>query len=240
VRIVGYVLVFLCGGGIGYAVSEGLRRQPAAQSLQLDLNVVDGGVYGVRNVVDGDTIVLENALHVRYLGMNAPETGHFVRDAAPLAAEATARNIELLKGNRVRLHLPSNHPLDVHGRVLARVFAVSENTSESETDVGAVLLQEGLARTMGIDVAPEHVRALKTLEQEAKAAKRGIWGLEDKARAAGKPYCAAASSTIYHLTACPIAQRIKAANRHEYESTDAAEAAGLKPCSKCVAKVSSQ
>ena len=61
-------------------------------------------------------------------------------------------------------------------------------------------------------------------------------GLEDKARATGKPYCASSSSTLYHLSACPTAQRIKAANRHEYDSIDDAEAAGLKPCSRCVPK----
>lgn len=234
-RIVWYVAVFLCGGGVGFGVSEAMR-QKTAPTCQADLSVADGGVYGVRNVVDGDTIVLENALHVRYLGLNAPETGHFVKDAAPLAVEATARNIELLKGKRVRLRLPSNFPLDVHGRVLARVFAVAENSSEPETDVGAVLLKEGLGRTMGVDIAPEQVRELKALEDEAKTAKRGIWGLEDKARETGKPYCAATASTIYHLSACPTAQRIKAANRHDYDSTDAAEACGLKPCNKCVAK----
>ena len=91
----------------------------------------DGGIYRVRSVVDGDTVVLENGLHIRYQGINAPETGHFVKDPAPLGAEATARNRELVEGKRVRLAL-ARQPQDAYGRVISRISALPEEGSSAE------------------------------------------------------------------------------------------------------------
>ncbi|MFH0939955.1 MAG: thermonuclease family protein [Planctomycetota bacterium] len=238
-RIVSYILVFLVSGAAGYGLAVWRSSVIASKGPRaLDLRIIDGGVYRVRNVVDGDTIVLENGLHVRYHGANTPEKGRFVKDFAPMAAEATARNIELLKGKRARLRL-ANEPIDVHGRLVARVFAVPEDDQslDTETDIRAVLIKEGLARSMAMDTTREEAHALKALEEEAKAAKVGLWGLEAKVRSDdGKLYCATSTSAIYHLVNCSIAQRIKAANRHTYASSAEAEAVGLKPCHKCITK----
>ncbi|MBI3003638.1 MAG: thermonuclease, partial [candidate division NC10 bacterium] len=51
----------------------------------------------VVRVLDGDTAVLASGERVRYLGINAPETGE------PFAAEATARNAALVAGRTVTL-----------------------------------------------------------------------------------------------------------------------------------------
>ena len=236
------VIALLTGVGAGYLLGRHGTEDKSAR--RVDLSVVDGGIYRVRKVIDGDTIVLENGLHVRYNGMNAPETGHFVHDVAPIAAEATQRNIALVEDKRVRIRL-GRDPLDIHGRLIAHVMILPEENPDfkEETDAGFVLVREGLARTMGVGISKDENDAVKKLEDAAKAAKLGIWGLEEHIRKTGaKPYCATSYSNspvddhkIYHLITCPLALRIKAANRHEYASIEEAEAAGLRPHS-CVAK----
>ena len=235
-------LLFLAGGVSGWLLalySPRLSPEPA-KPRTLNLAVADGEVYRVRKAVDGDTIVLENGLHVRYLGINTPEAGHFVKDAAPLAVEATTRNAQLVEGRRVRIFLPKD-PLDVHGRVIARVEIIPEDRAsagESGAEPGRVLLREGLARIMGLGLEPAQTAELKEIEAEARIRKAGIWGLEEKLRTetAGKPYIAASDGTVYHLRLCATGRRIKNANIHEYTSSEEAERSGYKPCSKCVMK----
>jgi micrococcal nuclease len=230
-----YLAVFLLGAAAGGAYfGIDWAPKPIAPPT-VDLSVADGGVYRVRKVVDGDTLVLENGAHVRYHGVNTPEAGHFVKDAAPLSAQATARNVELVEGKRVRLKLP-REPLDMHGRIVATVLIVNDDASE--TDAGKTLLQEGLAKSMGLGASAQELSELKRIEEDAKARKAGIWGLEDNARKSGevKPFIAASTGSVYHLRACGTAQRIRTMNLHEYDSAESAEAAGYKPCSKCINK----
>ena len=234
-------IIFVCGLALGIGCGWLIwgRGETKAKPAGVDLSVVDGGVYRVRSVVDGDTIVLENGVHIRYNGVNAPEMGHFVKDHAPMAVEATERNVQLVEGKNVRLKL-SRDPLDMYGRVCARIYAIEGDPAHptSETDVCALLLKEGLAKLMALGTTPEETRDLKKLEEAAREAKLGMWGLEDRLRHEGnaKPFCAAEKSSIYHLVACPTAKRIAPPNLHLYASAEEAEAAGLKPCSKCLPK----
>jgi endonuclease YncB( thermonuclease family) len=228
-------LAFALGLGAGYALGVWRSPPPKLPPRALDLNIVDGGTYRVRAVVDGDTVTLENGLHVRYHGINAPESGRWVQDAAPLAAEATARNIALVEGKRVRLRL-GRDPFDIHGRIIARVYVVPDGANGAdETEAGAVLVKEGLAKAMAFGVTPDEAREMKVLEDAAKTAKMGIWGLEGHA-AVEKPYCAADKTGIYHLSTCSTAKRISPANLHQYATREEAEAVGLKPCSRCLPK----
>lgn len=234
-RYIAAILLAIVIAGAGYVF--GARSAQTAKPT-VDLSITDGGIYRVRKVVDGDTVVLENGVHIRYLGVGAPETGHFVKDKAPMADESTRRNVELVEGKQVRLRL-GREPLDMYGRILAQVIIM--NDGSPETEAGRVLVEEGLARPMGLGIGKEELQQLKILEDSARAAKRGIWSLEEQASKAspdGKPYCGSSTkpASIYHLLMCPSAKRIKAENRHYYSSIDEAEAAGRNACSKCVPK----
>ena len=199
------------GTGLGFLIWGRAASGPArAETPAIDLSVMDGGVYRVRHVSNGDSIVLESGIRVRYDGVNAPELKRsFVEDKAPLAAEATARNIDLVEGKRVRLRLAADR-LDPYGRVVARVLVVPDESggTSGEVDVGDTLVKEGLARAVEWGVRPDDAQRLKDLERQAKAAKLGLWGLEEKEGAAPtevKPYVASSTSQIYHLATCPEA-----------------------------------
>jgi len=59
--------------------------------------------YTVRWVDDGDSIVLQDGRHVRYIGINAPEIQHDDRPAEPFGYEAKSLNKEFVYQKDVRL-----------------------------------------------------------------------------------------------------------------------------------------
>lgn len=226
------LVVLAIGLGLGYALFAP-KATVNASVRALDLKVIDGGVYRVRSAVDGDTVILENGLHVRYNGFNSPESGRWVRDYSPMAKEATAKNNGLVEGRRVRLKLAKD-PIDPHGRVVANVFLVPDDDGKPEIEIREVLLKEGFGKAMGLGVSPNEYATLKSWQDEAKSNGTGIWGVQPPKSEVAKEFCASSSSKTYHRCTCSVAKRISAANMHEYASAEEAEAAGLKPCAQCL------
>ena len=136
----------------------------------------DGGRVRVGSVIDGDTVVLEDGLHVRYRGCDTPEVYHFVRDPEPFAEAASARNRELVSGAWVTLRLPpaSSPAIDAHGRILADL-RLERGGNEAPTSVGETLVAEGLARANLQDVRGSDADRLRAAERAAREAKLGMW-----------------------------------------------------------------
>lgn len=230
-------IAFTVGLTAGVFLSLRLKPRDSEAQQSLDLRLRSGDTVRVRSVVDGDTIVLENGLHLRYSGINTPESGRFVKDPAPLSAEATARNRELVEGKDVRIEL-GREPLDVHGRAIGRVFVVPANGG-AEIEAGEQLVREGLARAMNLGLDPAAWERLKTAQDAAKQSGTGIWNSETlkKSAATQAPaqgnFISAAGSGVYHVPQCAMAQRIKVENRRFFESAADAGAQGLRPCETC-------
>lgn len=234
-RIVVWLLVIAFALGFAASYFMFSHHSVDANVRSLDWKISDGGIYRVRSVVDGDTIILENGLHVRYNGFNSPESGRWVRDYSPMAKEATLRNNALVEGKRVRLRLPKD-AVDPYGRVVANVFLVPDDGTR-EVEVREVMLKEGFGKAMGLGVSPDEYAKLKTWQEEAKANEAGIWGVQNAPKMEErKPFCASSNSKTYHRCTCSVAKRISAANLHEYASAEEAEAVGLKPCAQCLKK----
>ncbi|CAG0952737.1 SPbeta prophage-derived endonuclease YokF [Anaerolineae bacterium] len=130
------------------------------------------GDYFVREVIDGDTITLDNGEIVRYVGLDTPEINE------PFYLEAKVRNVMLVQGRVVSVVVCGAEPRDKYGRVLAWVTSAGES-------VNATLIKEGLARVLtippcGLAKAQEY----KALENEARLRKLGIWGAAAQKRVA--------------------------------------------------------
>jgi len=69
----------------------------------------------VKRVLDGDTIEIEGGERVRYLGINAPESGQ------PFSTEATRENERLVAGRAVNLEFDIQTQ-DRYGRLLAHIW----------------------------------------------------------------------------------------------------------------------
>ncbi len=128
----------------------------------------EGG--SVRQVLDGDSVVLADQRQVRLIGINAPEFGRDGRPDDPLAGTARDRLRELVQGKKVQL-VPEEEQRDHYGRWLAHLRL------PDDTRVEEILLKEGLAAAIAIPPNIGQVRRLFAAEAVARAARRGIWGL---------------------------------------------------------------
>lgn len=124
----------------------------------------------VREIVDGDTVILDDSRQVRLVGIQAPKLplGRKNFEKWPLADEAKAALAELVLGRRVTLGYGGQRQ-DRHGRELAHLF------TEDGLWVQGSLLELGFARVYSF--ADNRSLADRMLEAERKARQttQGIW-----------------------------------------------------------------
>ena len=124
---------------------------------------------GVRRIVDGDTLVLADGRHLRFIGINAMELGHGLGPDQAYAIAARDRLKQLIKSHGGRLRLESGpETYDEHGRTLAYVFAGGE-------DLGLDLIHEGLAVVVAVPPDIGRLGCYTEVEAQARAAHLGIW-----------------------------------------------------------------
>jgi len=119
------------------------------------------GPFGVTRVVDGDTIVLADGRHIRYLGINTPERGE------PCWKNAKEYNAQMVGGKAVTLEFGQARE-DKYGRTLAYVTVGGEM-------VNAQLLRAGWAHLFILEPI-RYYDHFRRLQEEARAEGLGIWG----------------------------------------------------------------
>lgn len=133
----------------------------------------EGSVCGptsgvVANIVDGDTIDLETGERVRYLMIDTPESTGGADDC--FGENAKTFNSDLVLGETVTLAYDVECE-DPFGRLLAYV-------SVGGTEVNTHLVDRGYACVLHISPnGDDRVDEFQALEDAAKAADRGMWGL---------------------------------------------------------------
>ena len=126
--------------------------------------VVTESQVKVVRVIDGDTIEIAGGAHVRYIGMDTPETDPKVEFYGP---EAKAKNIEMVEGKLVTLETDVSET-DRYGRLLRYVYV-------DGVFVNGELVRLGYAEAVSYPPDTRYQWQLEQLEKEAKAAKRGLW-----------------------------------------------------------------
>jgi len=132
-----------------------------------------GETVTVVSVVDGDTIKValgDQIETVRMIGVDTPETVHPSRPVEPYGPEASAYTKQRLTGQKVRLEFDVEQR-DHYGRLLAYVWLGDEMFN-------ATLLREGYAQLLTVPPNVKYVEQFRALQEEARAAGRGLWGLE--------------------------------------------------------------
>jgi len=131
-------------------------------------------------VVDGDTIHVRlpdgGEEKVRLIGIDAPE---WTNEREPFGAEAAAHVGKLLPAGKAVWLERDAEARDRYGRLLAYVWLAKPElgTDARTTMLNAVLLEDGYARLMTVPPNVGHLDLLRTLQAEALAAGRGLWGL---------------------------------------------------------------
>lgn len=113
--------------------------------------------------IDGDTVFIarrgRRGIRMRLMGIDAPEA----RGGDLLAAQARAQLARLTGGRRLRLHARGR---DRYRRLLGYI-------EDGGTDIGLILVRQGLARATGF--RHERREAYIAAEVEARRNARGLW-----------------------------------------------------------------
>ncbi len=135
--------------------------------------LTDGGAGVAVEVVDGDTLILEDGVQVRLVGIQAPKLplGRERVKKWPLADESRDLLTRLAVGRRLTLH-HGGAPVDRHGRRLAHL------ADADGVWVQGALLAAGMARVYSFADNRALMAEMLALERAARAARRGIWRLE--------------------------------------------------------------
>jgi micrococcal nuclease len=130
-------------------------------------------VQRVERVVDGDTLLLADGVRVRLLGVDTPETKVPDLPVDPLGVEAAEFTQAYVEGKQVTLKYDLERR-DRYHRVLAYVYLGDWCLNEE-------LIRAGYSRTQ---TQHPYSHAMKrrflAAENEARAARRGLWAKHDR------------------------------------------------------------
>ncbi len=150
--IIGYEQVFLRDGKL-LIQSQYTTRIQSSTSLKSQF-------YQVVNVVDGDSLILEDSSNIRLLGINAPEEGYFFYDQSKTRLES------LVLRKNVRLESDFEDK-DSFGRLLRYVFV-------DDVCVNIQLVKDGMAHTF-MESGLRYENKLLDAEYYVKLHGLGIW-----------------------------------------------------------------
>jgi micrococcal nuclease len=157
-----------------YAV--GFAAMAVLMSLPVTAGACDGlreGARGiVRQVTDGDTVVLDDGMVVRLIGMQAPKLplGRDGFEQWPMAEEAKLALEALVLDKVVRLAY-GGEQTDRHGRALGHLYLADAPA----TWVQGAIVGQGLARVYSFPDNRACLPELMAMEGKARTMKLGIW-----------------------------------------------------------------
>lgn len=128
-------------------------------------------------VIDGDTFKLADGRSVRLVGLNAPEVASPYHAAEPFGREAANIMQTLLGKNRVRVDA-STIQTDRYNRLLADVYLPDGRWLNGELVAAGAAHVYTFADSATAD-GGARAGKLIALENQARAAKRGLWALKD-------------------------------------------------------------
>jgi micrococcal nuclease len=136
-------------------------------------DLVDGPRGTVTEVVDGDTVFLDNGLQVRLIGTQAPKLplGRDGFETWPMADEAKAALEDLVLGQNVIVRYVGEDR-DRYDRVLGQMFV---EVGDGEVWVQEKMLLDGLARVYSFADNRSCLATLFAAEERARTMQLGIW-----------------------------------------------------------------
>lgn len=143
-------------------ISEPVKSEPTKQQEQ---------TYKVTKVIDGDTIQIEGAKTVRYIGIDTPETVDPRKSVQCYGKEASSKNKELVEGKQVRLEKDVSET-DKYGRLLRYVYI-------GDTFVNDYLVRQGYAHASSYPPDIKYQEQFRQAQEEARSGNRGLWSACD-------------------------------------------------------------
>lgn len=144
-----------------------------AAFVQCKKTIKQGSEVRIKEVIDGDTIILENGRHVRLLGIDTPEM-HYESPESPEPYAIAAKNFtdSLASNKKCLLEFDTvGDTVDSYGRLLAFVFLLPDSTF-----LNAKIVERGYSEVFDEYPFKEEYEGLfYRLEEEARDKARGMW-----------------------------------------------------------------
>lgn len=134
---------------------------------------VEGERFLVIEVIDGDTIKLDNGKTVRLIGIDTPETKDPRKPVGCFGKEASNETKNLVEGKVVILQRDVSET-DSYKRLLRYVFLPLEEGQL--LFINDYLVREGFAKVLTYPPDVKYNEQFRDAEVEAKEEKRGLWG----------------------------------------------------------------
>lgn len=141
---------------------------PPAQAQPCQAERIDEQAV-VSQVVDGDTLRLEDGRLVRFIGVNTPEIGRDGKPDEVFAQQAREALLGLLgRNSRISLRYGQERQ-DRYGRLLAHVYLADGRNLEVQ------LLREGFAAHIVVPPNDGHADCYQAAERAARSTNKGVW-----------------------------------------------------------------
>lgn len=118
-------------------------------------------------VWDGNSVLIENGLTVRYIGVETPGAGMFNRPLEPFGRQAAERNVALVEGKTVEIEQDVND-VDSNGFLLRYVYVDDQMVNE-------LLLREGLGKLSPATADRKYRAQLEAAQDEARSGPLNVW-----------------------------------------------------------------
>jgi len=151
----------------------GILGTAAGESPEECRGLDPGPTRTVTRILDGETVVLDDATQLRLIGALAPRAVDADAEpgAWPVAAAATEALRGLVLGKSIELRFASERT-DRYGRLQAQVYLLE---GEQLRWVQGYLVREGLARAYTLAGNRACATELLAAEHAAREARRGLW-----------------------------------------------------------------
>jgi len=169
---------------------------------------VDGNLFLVTRVIDGDTIEIEGGQRVRYIGIDTPETVDPRKPVQCFGVEASNKNKQLVEGKRVRLEKDITET-DRYGRLVRYVYV-------DDVFINLKLVAEGFAYSYTYPPDVKYQSQFVEVQRVAREQKRGLWGSCPTSSTITLPPTPAIAPTAQPTNQCTIKGNISSAGENIY------------------------
>lgn len=128
----------------------------------------------VTRVTDGDTVKLSDGRTIRYLNIDTPETKKPNTPVKCFGPQASEANKKLVENKTVWLK-SDKEDTDRYDRSLRFVFLSPEDSNDVEKSVNAILVKNGLAKSVAYRPNTTYKLTFDKLTLEAQTQKIGLW-----------------------------------------------------------------
>ena len=122
----------------------------------------------IATVIDGDTVITREGVHVRLLGINTPEKSRDANPSEEGATAATQFTKQLLEGQHATIQFDETQK-DRYGRHLGHIYLADG------TWVNRRIVEEGYGHVYSFPDNRSFLGELLAAETKARHAKKGIW-----------------------------------------------------------------